>query len=212
MHIYRHTSIYTHTNTSKRKECTRTNPYPRTPLESKLVLPPPPRKPLAYQLAIPTPTRTALIKKLTYSHECYPLLTEVPPLSLFSRTLSLTNVSPSHPQSPHQQASLLPRVLSPPNRSTAPLSSLSHSFTNQLFSLAPTLSRLSTAFSLALGPGIGPRRSAGARRPMAATPTDTIGETPLPSSPAPANSRPSSENFPSRRRRRLSGNRLLLAI
>jgi hypothetical protein len=47
---------------------------------------------------------------------------------------------------------------------------------------------------------------------MAATLADTIGETPLPSGPAPANSRPSSGNFPNGRRRRLSGNRLLLVI
>jgi hypothetical protein len=39
-------------------------------------------------------------------------------------------------------------------------------------------------------PGIGPRRSAGARRLTAATLADTIGETPLPSGPAPATSEP----------------------
>jgi hypothetical protein len=54
--------------------------------------------------------------------------------------LSTRRTNPN-PHSPHQQASLLPRVLSPPNRSTAPLSSLSHSFTNQRFSLAPRHSR-----------------------------------------------------------------------
>jgi hypothetical protein len=43
----------------------------------------------------------------------------------------------SNPHSPHQQISLLPIVLSPPNRSTAPLPSLSHSFTKLRFSLAP---------------------------------------------------------------------------
>jgi hypothetical protein len=156
--------------------------YINTHERKKCTITPPP-KPLAMQLVLPPPA-----------------------LRLSTRR---TNPNPS---SPHQQTSLLPRVLFPPNRSTAPLPSLSHSFTNLRFSLAPTLSRLSIAFSLALGPGIEPRRSAGVRRPTAATLADTIGETPLPSGPAPANSRPSSGNFPSRRWRRLSGNRLLLAI
>jgi hypothetical protein len=50
--------------------------------------------------------------------------------------LSTRHTNPN-PHRSHQQASLLPRVPSPPNRSTAPLSYLSHSFTNQRFSLAP---------------------------------------------------------------------------
>jgi hypothetical protein len=54
--------------------------------------------------------------------------------------LSTRRTNPN-PHSPHQQTSLLPRVLSPPNRSTAPLLSLSHSFTNLRFSLAPMHSR-----------------------------------------------------------------------
>jgi hypothetical protein len=137
--IYTCTPAYTRTQTYANEKNVQEQTL--TPLQRNSSSPPPHRKPFAYQLAVPTPTRTALIDKLVYSHECYPLLTEVPPLSLLSRTLSLTNVSPSHPHSPHQQASLLPPVLSPPNRSSAPLSSLSHSFTNQRFSLAPRHSR-----------------------------------------------------------------------
>jgi hypothetical protein len=46
-----------------------------------------------------------------------------------------------NPHSPHQQTSLLPRVLSPPDLSTSPLLSLSHSSTSLRFSLAPMHSR-----------------------------------------------------------------------
>jgi hypothetical protein len=141
-HIHIHTSIHTHTNTYERKKCTRTNPYPRKPLATQLVLPISPRKPFANQLALPTPTRTALTNKPAYSHECYPLLTEVPRLSLLSRTPSLTNVSPSHlgtvelihalshtlsltdasPSHPRLADfnSVLPRTRAPPKRKRAP--------------------------------------------------------------------------------------------
>jgi hypothetical protein len=57
-----------------------------------------------------------------------------------------------------------------------------------------------SALSLALEPRIGPRQSARARRPF------------LPSGLAPTKLRPSRTNFPSHRRRRLSGNRPFLAI
>jgi hypothetical protein len=126
-----------------------------------------------------TPTPARPMQRNSYFHP-------PPPKALRQST---RHINPN-PHNTHQQANLLPRVLSPLKRSIAPLSSLSHSFTSQRFSLAPTLSRLSTAFSLALGPGIGPRRTAGARRPTAATPADTIGETPLPSGPAPAKTVP----------------------
>jgi hypothetical protein len=46
-----------------------------------------------------------------------------------------------NPHSPHQRTSLLPRVLSAPDQSTAPLLSLSHSSTSLRFSLAPMHSR-----------------------------------------------------------------------
>jgi hypothetical protein len=46
-----------------------------------------------------------------------------------------------NPHSPHQQTSLLPRVLFPPNQSAAPLLSLSHSTTSLRFSLALMHSR-----------------------------------------------------------------------
>jgi hypothetical protein len=142
-YTYTCTPAYTRTQTqANERNVQEQTPTPARPLHRNSSFHPPPRKPFAYQLAIPIPTRTDLINKLAYSHECHPLLTEVPPLSLISRTLSLTNVSPSHPHSPHRQASQLPEVLSPPNRSTAPLFSLSHSFTNQRFFLAPTFSRL----------------------------------------------------------------------
>jgi hypothetical protein len=107
-HAHMHTRIYTctyictpaytrtptHTNERNVREQTHT---PASPLHRNSSFHPPPRKFFANQLAVPTPTRTALINKLAYSHEYYPFLTEVPPLSLLSRTLSLTNVSPSHP-------------------------------------------------------------------------------------------------------------------
>jgi hypothetical protein len=117
-----HTRIYTHTRTHEQGKRTKGS----------------------HQLALPTPTRTALTNKPAYSHECYTLLTKVPPLSILSRIPPLAYASPSHP-----------RVTT------------------------------STAFSLALGPGIGPRRSVGACRPTAATLALTIGETPLPSGLAP---------------------------
>jgi hypothetical protein len=117
-HAHMHTRIYTYTYTctpaythaqthehhhihahkhTQMKEMYENKPlHPQAPCIATR-LPPPPPKPFADQLAVPTPTRNALINKLAYSYECYPLLTEVPPLSLLSRTLSLTNVSPSHP-------------------------------------------------------------------------------------------------------------------
>jgi hypothetical protein len=130
-----------------------------------------PRKPLATQLAL-----------------------SIPPPHALRVTTGPTNPKP---HSPHQQTNLLPRVLSPPDQSTDPLLSLSHSSTNLRFSLTTMHSRahsrsLSHPFPnlrlcLALGPGIGPRRSAGARRPTATTLAHTIGGMPLPSGPATAN-------------------------
>jgi hypothetical protein len=46
-----------------------------------------------------------------------------------------------NPDSPHQRTNLIPRVLSPPDQSTAPIFSLSHSSTSLRFSLAPMHSR-----------------------------------------------------------------------
>jgi hypothetical protein len=132
------------------------------------------------------------------------------PLPSQAPSVTIRRTNPN-PHSPHQRTSLLPRVLFPSDQSTAPLLSLSHSSTSLRFSLAPTRS-LVDSVSFALGPGIESIRSAGARRPTAATPARMIGGK-LPSSVlASANSHPSSANFPSRRRRRLSGNRFLLVI
>jgi hypothetical protein len=75
-----------------------------------------------------TPTPASPLQRKSFFH---------PPQAL---RLSTRRTNPN-PHSPHQQASLLPRVLSPPNRRTAPLSSLTHFFTNQRFSLAPRHSR-----------------------------------------------------------------------
>jgi hypothetical protein len=130
-----------------------------------------------------------------------------------------------NPHSPHRRTNLLPRVLSPPDQSTASLLSLTHSSTSQRFSLAPmhsqahphSLSRPSLTYDspslprLAYFDSVLPRtrarnRAASRRRRV------QLSHIRLAGCPAPANSRPSPANFPSRHRRRLSGNRLLLAI
>jgi hypothetical protein len=158
------------------------------------------------------------------------------------REQSPTSASPSRNNSPYQPQPIQPSPTNQPTptsaipfQSTSPLLSLSHFSTSLRFSLAPMHSRvhpLSLSHTLSLShvssshPRVAyydnvlprtrarnrARRSAGARRLTAATLARMIGGK-LPSSvPAPANSHPSSANFPSHRRKRLSGNRLLLAI
>jgi hypothetical protein len=102
-YIHQHTHAHPHTETNRNKQIRTRELYeskplaPEAPRNATRPTNPPPRKPFAYQLAVPTPTRTALINQLAYSDECYPLLTEVPPLSFLFRTPALTYVSPSHP-------------------------------------------------------------------------------------------------------------------
>jgi hypothetical protein len=122
IHTHMHTRIHTqaHTNEGNVREQI---PTPASPSWHNSPYQPPSRKPFANQLAVPTPTRTALIDKPTYSHECYPLLTELPPLSFLSHSSTSLRFSPA------------------PMHSRAHPLSLSHPFTNLCLSLAPTLSR-----------------------------------------------------------------------
>jgi hypothetical protein len=109
-----------------------------------------------------------------------------------------------NPHSPHPQTSLLPRVLSPPDQSTDPLLSLSHSSTSPSFSLVPMHSRAHLSHTLSLTyvspslPALPKRRRAQPddrnSRTYDRRDASAIG-------PRAANSRPSSANFPSRRRR-----------
>jgi hypothetical protein len=122
------------------------------------------------------------------------LPTKVPPLCFLSRIPPLAYVSSMH-QCTDEPIHALSHTLS------ITYTSPSHPHVADFNSVLPrTRTRNRT------------RQGACAGRSTAAAIAHTIGETPLPSGPAPANSRPSPANFPSCHRRRLSGNRLLLAI
>jgi hypothetical protein len=85
-----------------------------------------------------------------YTHACTPAYThthtrtrktdENKPLPPQALRVTTRRTNPN-PHSPHQQTSLLPRVLSPLDQSTALLLSLSHSSTSLRFSLAPMHNR-----------------------------------------------------------------------
>jgi hypothetical protein len=86
------TPAYTHKHTRTR-EMYESKPLPpqASRIATRPLNTPSPRKPFAYQLAVQTSTRIPLINKPAYSHECYPLLTEVPSTLLFL-SLSCTNL------------------------------------------------------------------------------------------------------------------------
>jgi hypothetical protein len=164
---------------------------------------PAPRR-LAHQFVRPTPPLAYLIYALA--------------LSIRPRTPSPTNwpfstnvASPSLRFRPSFSLSHTPAPADIPRLHPSATNSLTLFHQPTPLPCAHAQPTLSSVF-LALGPKIGPRQCADACRPTAATPVRTIGGKSPTSRPSPKNSRPSSRNFPSHRRRRLSGNRLLRAI
>jgi hypothetical protein len=198
---------------------------PRAHLAHQFVRPTPPLAYLIYALALSTPLRTPSPTNWPFpTNVASPSLRSRPLLSLFTRPRQPTSLARTHLRqslSLSRSFTSLRLSLAPTRNRTLSSLSLPRSFASpralgkscatDSLPHAHAQPTLSSVF-LALGPKIGPRQSADACRPTAATPARTIGGKSPTSRPAPTNSRPSAGNFPSRRRRRLSGNRLLRAI
>jgi hypothetical protein len=215
--------------------------WPRARLAYQFVRPTPPLAYLMYALTLSTPSRTpsptnwpfptnvaspplrsrpllSLSHALASRHlSLAPMFDGLYTLSLslsLSRSFTSLRLSLAPTRNWTLSSLFLPRPFASARALTKSCATDSLSHASSLAQASPTRPRTTTLSSvfLALGPKIWPRQSADACRPTAATPARMIGGRSSTSRPAPANSRPSSGNFPSRRRRRLSGNRLLRTI